>query len=103
MTGAMADALAEFRAANYDRVYMRPASLAQASVVIAMLRALVEHFTDRPHGISSARSRPGVAAGSDEAMRAAVTYVAGHDRSLRLPDGGVQARLGHVPPPPQRR
>jgi dGTPase len=77
MSGAMADALAEFRAANYDRVYMRPASLAQASVVIAMLRSLVEHFTDRPHGIVGSEAGTGVVAGSDEAMRAAVTYVAG--------------------------
>ena len=77
MSPPMADALAQFRAANYDRVYMRPASLAQAQAVITMLQALVEHFTDRPNGIAASSAAAGVAAGSDEAMRAAVTYVAG--------------------------
>jgi dGTPase len=77
MSAPMADALAQFRAANYDQVYMRPASLNQAQAVITMLRALVEHFTDRPNGIAGPGSPAGVAAGSDEAMRAAVTYVAG--------------------------
>jgi dGTPase len=78
MSGAMADALAHFRSANYDRVYMRPASLTQASAVITMLRALVEYFTDRPNGLAGGLdAAPGLPAGSDEAMRAAVTYVAG--------------------------
>jgi dGTPase len=75
MGGPMAEALAEFRATNYRDVYMRPASLAQADNVIRILRALVEHFADRPNLIAS--SARGVAAGGDEAVRAAVTYVAG--------------------------
>src|SRR4051812_13919576 len=44
MTGDLADALAAFRAFDYERIYLRPASLAQAESVIRMLRALVEHF-----------------------------------------------------------
>ena len=60
------------------RVAESPAEAAQGNqAVITMLRALVEHFTDRPNGIAGSGSPVGVAAGSDEAMRAAVTYVAG--------------------------
>jgi dGTPase len=74
-----AAALAEFRACNYERIYLRDASLRQAEAVVAVLRALVEHFADRPHLIAE-RSDAGasdVVAGSDDAVRAAVTYVAG--------------------------
>jgi dGTPase len=89
MRSPMADALATFRAANYERVYMRPASLAQANTVIRILRALVDYFADRPNlipavglassGLASSglASSDGVPAGSEAAVRAAVTYVAG--------------------------
>jgi dGTPase len=76
-----AEALAAFRACNYERIYLRDASLRQGDAVIAVLRALVEHFSDRPHLITDHAPRPSestdVVAGSDEAVRAAVTYVAG--------------------------
>ena len=49
MTAPVAEALAEFRRFNYEEVYLRPASRAQADAVIALLRALVEHYADRPH------------------------------------------------------
>ena len=49
MTEPVAEALAEFRRFNYEHVYLRPASRAQADAVIALLRALVEHYADRPH------------------------------------------------------
>lgn len=84
MAAAQADALAEFRRFNYEQVYFRPASVQQADAVIAMLRALVEHFADRPHRLPAQwRAGPdGLApadlgAGSAEALRAAVTYVGG--------------------------
>ncbi len=77
MGSRMAEALAEFRATNYRNVYMRPASLAQADSVIRILRALVEYFADRPNLIPSVAAGPGVVAGGDGAVRAAVTYVAG--------------------------
>ena len=48
MTADVAEALAEFRRFNYERVYMRPASRHQADQVIELLRALVEHYADRP-------------------------------------------------------
>ncbi|MET0577316.1 MAG: HD domain-containing protein [Ilumatobacteraceae bacterium] len=69
-----ADALAEFRQFNYRHVYQRPASTAQADAVIALLRALVEHYADRPHQLPDP---PRAVGGSDEAIAAAVTYVAG--------------------------
>ena len=76
-----AEALAAFRACNYERIYLRDASLRQGDAVISVLRALVEHFSDRPHLITDhargARESSDVVAGSEEAVRAAVTYVAG--------------------------
>jgi len=69
-----ADALADFRRFNYGHVYLRPASRAQADAVVALLSALVEHYADRPHLLPDP---PHAAGGSDDAVRAAVTYVAG--------------------------
>jgi dGTPase len=74
MTEPFADTLADFRRFNYEHVYLRPASRAQAESVIALLRALVEHYGDRPHLLPDP---PHVAGGTDDAMRAAVAYVAG--------------------------
>ncbi len=74
-----AEALAAFRSCNYQRIYLREASLRQGEAVVGVLRALVEHFADRPHLIAE-QDGPGeadVVAGSSEAVRAAVTYVAG--------------------------
>ncbi len=68
--------LAEFRAANYDQIYMRPASLEQARAVVRVLRALVDHLADRPNLLPGAQGR-GLAAGGEAAVRAAVGYVAG--------------------------
>jgi dGTPase len=75
-----AEALAAFRACNYERIYLREASLRQGEAVVAVLRALVEHFADRPHLIADdgAPDRPpDVVAGTEDAVRAAVAYVAG--------------------------
>ena len=74
MSEPSAEALAEFRRFNYDHVYLRPASRSQASAVIDLLRALVEHYGDRP---SLLPDPPRAAGGSQEAVRAAVAYVAG--------------------------
>jgi len=74
MLDAFAEALAEFRRFDYEHIYMRPASTAQADAVIAMLRALVEHYADRPTLLPDAAA---LDAGSPEALRAAVTYVGG--------------------------
>jgi dGTPase len=76
-----AEALAAFRACNYERIYLRDASVRQGEAVISVLRALVEHFADRPHLIADAMigaAEPSdFSAGSAEAVHAAVTYVAG--------------------------
>ena len=74
MIEPVAEALALFRRFNYDLVYMRPASVAQADSVIALLRALVEHYADRPNLLPDAH---GLDAGSSDALRAAVAYVGG--------------------------
>ncbi len=68
-----AAALAALRAFNYERIYVRPASLAQSRAVVEVLQALVEHYAVRPHVLPQALAvDPGSAA-----VRAAVTYVAG--------------------------
>ncbi|MGI9578282.1 MAG: HD domain-containing protein [Microthrixaceae bacterium] len=46
MADPLAEALAEFRAFNYEHIYMRPDSLAQSESVIRVLRALVEHHAE---------------------------------------------------------
>jgi dGTPase len=82
----MAEALGEFRRFNYEHVYLRPASVQQADAVIALLRALVEHYADIPHVVPDRTAQvilgPDVNAhlidaGSDDAVRLAVAYVAG--------------------------
>jgi dGTPase len=87
-----AEALAEFRRFNYEHVYLRPASRRQAEAVIALLRALVEFYADRPHAVPVQTAAaalglgpridatPGVLqvdAGGTDAVRIAVAYVAG--------------------------
>lgn len=69
-----AEALAEFRRFNYEEVYLRPASKAQADAVIAMLRALVEHYAAVPVLLPDGDQ---LDAGSPEAYRTAVGYVGG--------------------------
>jgi dGTPase len=80
----IAEALAAFRRFNYEYVYLRPASQQQAAAVVSLLRALVEHYADRPHAIpvqtitaAVGDGADGLDAGSSAALRAAVAYVAG--------------------------
>jgi len=79
MEDEQAEALAAFRTCNYERIYLREASLRQGDAVVSVLRALVEHFSDRPHLITdrAAAESSDMLAGSPGAVRAAVTYVAG--------------------------
>ncbi|MGA2521251.1 MAG: HD domain-containing protein [Acidimicrobiales bacterium] len=77
MDGDLAEALAAFRRGNYDHVYLRPASVAQGAAVVEVLRALVSHFADHPNRIPAAEGGRALAGGSDEAVVAAVAYVAG--------------------------
>lgn len=75
MTTRIADALAGFRQFNYERVYMRDSSVAQANSVIDLLRALVEAYAAQP-GLLPPR-RDGQEPGSEGAFREAVAYVGG--------------------------
>jgi dGTPase len=69
-----ADALAQFRAFNYERIYLREESQSQAAAVIGMLRALVEHFAADPALLPTP---PDALSNSTPALHAAVSYVAG--------------------------
>ncbi len=95
MDDGTATALARFRALNYELIYLREASVAQARAVVAMLRALVEHFSDRPNAIPAVRAAGGLGAGEPEAVRAAVAYVAG--MTDRFACRQAIARLGWDP------
>jgi dGTPase len=79
MNTTTAEALAAFRAFNYDRIYLRPASEQQAERVIALLRQLVECFADAPARIPSvaAGDHGPVAAGTPAAFALAVNHVSG--------------------------
>lgn len=69
-----ADALAAFRQFNYEQVYLREASKKQASQVIVLLRALVEHYFNYPHLMPTGDQYE---THSTEAHHGAVAYVAG--------------------------
>lgn len=75
MTAEEAEALAEFRRFNYENVYLRPESRAQADAVIAVLRALVEHYASNP----SALPEPFLLERGDDTdhLRTAVAWVSG--------------------------
>jgi dGTPase len=74
MEPAIAEALADFRRFNYEQVYLRADSKAQAKSVIDLLRALVEHYTATPALLPAGEGLDG---GTEEACFAAVSYVAG--------------------------
>ena len=66
LSPAMGEALAALRRFNYERIYLRPESVAQADAVIAMLRALVEHYIQQPDALarpSPVQPRPGTRRG----------------------------------------
>jgi dGTPase len=76
MEADLAEALAAFRRVDYESIYLRPASVAQGAAVVSVLRALVEHFADRPNTVPAVQGT-GIAAVSEDALRNAVMYVAG--------------------------
>ncbi len=69
MSEEQAEALASLRRFNYERIYLRPESQAQATAVIRLLRALVEHYAAHPAGLPE-RAGP-------DALSSAVSYVGG--------------------------
>ncbi|MDQ3756410.1 MAG: HD domain-containing protein [Actinomycetota bacterium] len=70
MRRAEAEALAAFRAFNFERIYLRPESVRQAEAVIELLRALTDWYAAHPAAI-----------GDEDAfvdpVAAAVRYVSG--------------------------
>jgi dGTPase len=80
-----AAALAALRAFNYERIYVRPDSLAQSRAVVEVLRALVEHYAAHPDLLPDR-------AQAEDLVWASVTYVAGmtdryaFDRAVELLD-----------------
>ncbi|HUR49327.1 MAG TPA: HD domain-containing protein [Acidimicrobiales bacterium] len=76
MRAEEAEAMDAFREFNFERIYLRPASVAQAEKVIELLRALTDWFAHHPDRINSAdvsRLLPG----SAEATALAVHHVSG--------------------------
>jgi dGTPase len=65
-----AAALAAFRAFNFERIYLRPASVDQADRAIELLRALVEWLAAHPRDIDDASV-------DEDPLAAAVRYVSG--------------------------
>lgn len=74
MIHPIAEALSEFRRFNYEQIYLRPASEAQAKAVVAVLRALVEHYAAQPHLVPDLES---AGDGEHDRMRHIVGYVGG--------------------------
>src|SRR4051794_8664718 len=73
----LAEALAAFRHFNYERIYLRPASVEQGARVVRLLQALVEHYAARPECLPPSH-RPTDGVDEDPAAyRAAVGYVGG--------------------------
>jgi dGTPase len=72
MSSTEAEALAAFRAFNYERIYMRPESVAQADEAARLISALVEWHAAHPAalGLDGPPSSP-------EVMAEAVHYVSG--------------------------
>ena len=79
MTEPAASALAEYRAFNFERIYLRPAARRQATRAIRLLGDLVEHFADAPRRMPSVRDGEVAApvAGSPDAAALAVQHVSG--------------------------
>lgn len=71
---AEAEALAAFRAFNYERIYLRPESAEQAKRVISLLRSLTDWFVAHPDALDDGRRRE---PGSEAAVAEAVRYVSG--------------------------
>jgi dGTPase len=77
MTAERAEALAVFRRANYERIYLRPESRREAAAVTSVLQALVEHYAAKPHLLPSNWSASPATDEANAALHAAVTYVGG--------------------------
>lgn len=66
-----ADGLAALRRFNYERIYTRPASLAQSRAVIEVLHSLVSYYLEHPEAMPDDFATP------EDPVRGVVTYVSG--------------------------
>jgi dGTPase len=89
MTQPEADALAAFRQFNFERIYLRPASLRQNDRVITLLRGLVDWYVDAPARLpdGATGAHPDLEPGSPEAAAVAVRYVSGMTDRFALAQG----------------
>ena len=90
-----AEALRAFRSFNYERIYLREESVAQADAVIEVLTALTEHFIGHPSSVPGVAEAGGLEPGEDAAVRTAVAYVAG--MTDRFAFGSAVELLGYDP------
>ena len=74
MSVRQAEALTAFRQFNYENIYLRPESRAQATAVIDLLRALVEQYAQHPQRLPDTNE---FEAAGPESLHAAVAYVGG--------------------------
>ncbi len=77
MNADTADALSAFRNFDYERIYLRPASVDQASRVIDLLQALVDHFEANPDDLPPDALPGSEEPGGDSVRLAAVRHVSG--------------------------
>lgn len=71
-----AEAMDTFRDFNFERIYLRPASVAQAERVIELLRALTDWFAHHPAHVPGGNSAA-LVPGGPEATAVAVRHVSG--------------------------
>ena len=70
MNKTTAEALAELRRFNYERIYTRAESTSQSLVVVRVLTGLVEYYLEHPRAMPAEYR-------TQEAVRGVVTYVGG--------------------------
>jgi dGTPase len=89
MTEPAAGALSAFRQFNFERIYLRRASVRQAERVIGLLRGLVDCYIDVPSRLPRGESAAptDLEPGSAEAAAAAVRYVSGMTDRFALSQG----------------
>jgi dGTPase len=75
MDDESAAALAGLRQFNYDRIYTRPESVAQAQAVVAVLRGLVDHYLAHPGDVPAENAQP--VGGDDSWVTTVIGYVGG--------------------------
>ena len=88
MDPVTAEALAELRLFNYERIYTRRESVAQSLTVVAVLRDLVNFYLDNPRALPEEYH-------AEDLVRGAVAYVGG--MTDRFAFEQAQQRLGWDP------